>query len=123
MSEATVKKTRSNKPKTSIEAVPQLATLPERVSVLEVRVQNIEEKIDDVKIDITGMHENLAEKLTQMQAASTHQHAELANKINDLEKFRNKWVRIALVVLAFAAGAGWVNSTNIPQILQLLTPP
>ncbi len=119
MSEATVRK---SKPKTSLEVVPNLATLPERVSVLEVKVQNIEEKIDDVKSDITMMHGDVVQKLNSMQLASTQQHAELAEKINDLEGFKNKWVRAALVLLAFAAGAGWVNSADIPQILQLLAP-
>lgn len=121
MSGATsTKKTRATKPKTSIEAVPQLATLPERVSVLEVRVQNIEEKIDDVKVDISGMHESIVHNLTEMRTASTTQHAELARKIQDLEKFKNKWVRWGMILLAFAAGAGWVNSSNIPQLLKLL---
>lgn len=120
MSEGLItKKSRQTKPKTSIEAVPQLATLPERVSVLEVRVQNIEEKIDDVKNDITDMHDNIVETLKVMRVESTEQHTELANKINELEQFRHKWVRIGLVLLAFAAGAGWINSENIPKILQL----
>lgn len=116
----TTKKSRQIKHKTSIEAVPQLATLPERVSVLEVRVQNIEEKIDDVKIDISDMHDNIVQTLRTMQQESTDQHNELAAKINELEKFRHKWVRIGLIFLAFAAGAGWINSEHIPQLLQLL---
>ena len=45
MATATLKK-----PRTSIEAVPQLATLPERVAVVEVKIQSIEVKIDDLKI-------------------------------------------------------------------------
>ncbi len=123
MSEGIItKKSRQSKPKTSIEVVPQLATLPERVSVLEVRVQNIEDKIDDVKNDISDMHDNIVNTLNNMQREGTEQHTALANKIEELEKFRHKWVRIGLVVLAFAAGAGWINSDHIPQLLQLLGP-
>ena len=118
MSEVT--RTKKPRPKTSIEAVPQLATLPERVSVLEVRVQNIEEKIDDVKSGISDMHYNISQTLNSMQLASTQQHGELAKKIKELEGFKNKWVRYALVLLAFAAGAGWVNSANLPHILKFL---
>ena len=123
MSEGIItKKTRQSKQRTPLEVVPQLATLPERVSVLEVRVQNIEDKIDDVKNDISNMHDNIVQTLNTMQQESTDQHNELANKIEELEKFRHKWVRIGLVVLAFAAGAGWINSEHIPQLLQLLGP-
>jgi tetrahydromethanopterin S-methyltransferase subunit B len=36
-----------------------LATVPERVSVLETKVDNIEEKIDDLKVDVKDMHDCL----------------------------------------------------------------
>jgi len=127
------------------EAVAQLATLPERVSVLETKVENINEKLVDLKSDVKDMHECLdqtrdtvlaqlnkmtdeyrsnAEKyyehanhLNEQQSA---QHNELAGKIGELEKVKNKWTMYAMVGLAFAAGTGWINAVNFPHILKFL---
>jgi len=41
------------------EAVAQLAALPERVSVLETKVENINEKLVDLKTDVRDMHDCL----------------------------------------------------------------
>jgi phage shock protein A len=127
------------------EAQAQLAALPERVSVLETKVDNIEEKILDLKGDVKDMHECLdrtrdtvleqlgkmtdeyrsnaenyyahADKLNGQQSA---QHAELAGKIKDLQQLKEKWVKYAMAALAFAAGGGWVHAANLPQILKFL---
>lgn len=97
-----------------------LNTLPERVSVLEVQVQNIDEKIDRVNSDISNNHSALLDQLKAMQTASTIQHGELAGKIKDLEGIKNKWTKWGMIGLAFAAGAGWINATSIPQVLKML---
>jgi chromosome segregation ATPase len=109
------------------DAVAQLAALPERVAVVEIKIINIEEKIDDLKLDVKEMHDCLdntrdllAEKLKEMADASNSQHAELAGKIGDLEKIRNKYTMYAMIALAFAAGTGWLNSVHLPQLLKLL---
>jgi hypothetical protein len=102
--------TATRKPKTSIEAVPQLATLPERVAVLEVNVVNMTEKIDGIKTDLCDNHSHIIETLKTMHEESTAQHNELAGKVKDLEGFKNKWVRYSMIGLAFAAGAGWIHS-------------
>jgi len=109
------------------EAVAQLAALPERVAVVEIKVINIEEKIDDLKVDVKEMHDCLDntrdlldKKLCEMSDASNNQHAELAAKIGDLEKLKNKWTTYAMVGLAFAAGTGWLNSVHLPHILKFL---
>ena len=112
--------TTSKKPRTSIEAVPQLATLPERVAVLEVNVININEKMDDVKEDMCNNHDSIIETLKEMREASTTQHAEMATKIKDLQTIKDKWVRYGMVALAFAAGAGWIHATTIPNLLKFL---
>ena len=56
------------------EAVAQLAVLPERVSVLETQVENISEKLIDLKADVREMHDcldqtrdMLVDKLEKMQ--------------------------------------------------------
>jgi len=107
------------------EAVAQLAALPERVAVVEIKVINIEEKIDDLKVDVKDMHDCLDntrdlldKKLCEMADASNSQHAELAAKIGDLEKLKNKWTTYAMVGLAFAAGTGWLNSVHLPHLLK-----
>lgn len=110
----------AKKPRTSIEAVPQLATLPERVAVLEVKVNNIDEKMDDLKQDICDNHNSLIATLQEMRTVSTTQHTEMANKIKELEGFKNKWAKYVMVGLAFAAGAGWIGSPNFANILKFV---
>jgi uncharacterized coiled-coil protein SlyX len=80
------------------EAVAQLAALPERVAVVEIKVEAINEKLSDIKSDVKEMHDCLdntrdllADKLKEMAEASNSQHSELAAKIGDLEKVKNKW--------------------------------
>jgi predicted nucleic acid-binding Zn-ribbon protein len=109
------------------EAVAQLAALPERVAVVEIKVINIEEKIDDLKSDVRDMHDCLDntrdlldKKLCEMAEQSNSQHAELADKIGDLEKIKSKFTMYAMAGLAFAAGTGWLNSVNFPHVLKFL---
>jgi len=120
MATATVKK-----PRTSIEAVPQLATLPERVIVLETKVDNIEEKLVDLKGDVREMHDcldqtrdGIMQQLAKMHDDSCAQHNELASKVKDLEKMKNKVVMYLMTALAFAAGTGWLNSVSFPHIIK-----
>lgn len=109
------------------EAQAQLAVLPERVAIVETKVHQIEEKIDELKSDVKEMHDCLDntrdlldKKLCEMAAASNTQHAELASKIGNLEKIKNKYTQYAMVALAFAAGAGWINAINFPHVLKFL---
>jgi tetrahydromethanopterin S-methyltransferase subunit B len=109
------------------EAVAQLALLPERVAVVETKVHQIEEKLDDLKVGVKDMHDCLDntrdlldKKLCEMSDASNAQHAEMAAKIGNLEQIKNKWTMYAMVGLAFAAGAGWINAINFPHILKFL---
>jgi len=127
------------------EAVAQLAAVPERVSVLETKVENINEKLVDLKSDVKDMHDCLdqtrdtvmtqlekmtdeyrtnAEKyyehanhLNELQSA---QHNELAGKIGELEKVKSKITMYVMAALAFAAGTGWINAVNFPHILKFL---
>jgi hypothetical protein len=109
------------------DAVAQLAALPERVAVVEIKVINIEEKIDDLKVDLKDMHDCLDntrdlldKKLCEMAEVSDRQHGELANKIGDLEKLKNKYTMYMMVILAFGAGTGWLGHLNIPMILKFV---
>ena len=111
-----------------IEAVPT----QERVSVLETQVEAIDEKLDNLKIDVKDMHDcldrtrdGLNEKLdgilgeyrltrdnfyahaNELHTQQTAQHHELASKISDLEKFRAKWTYMGLGGVAVI---GWLSA-------------
>jgi chromosome segregation ATPase len=117
---------------TNKEAVAQLAALPERVSVLETQVDNINEKLVDLKGDVKEMHDCLdqtrdllAGKLEKMQeeyransgkyfehadklhAEDQESHAALDKKIKELEQFKTKWIYMTaggIAVLGFMSG-------------------
>lgn len=122
-----------------------LATVPERVSVLETKVDNIEEKLDDIKTDVKDMHDCLdrtrdtvMEELKTMQAAywqnadkyykhaedlnaqQSAQHAELAGKIKELQTIKDKGIKYGMAILAFLAGSGWVQAMDLPKIIKFL---
>jgi chromosome segregation ATPase len=109
------------------EAVAQLAALPERVAVVEIKVEAINEKLSDIKSDVKDLHDCLdntrdllADKLKEMADASNSQHSELAAKIGDLEKVKNKWQQYVMILLAFGAGTGWLGHVNAAQLLKFL---
>jgi predicted nucleic acid-binding Zn-ribbon protein len=110
----------AKRPRTSVEAVPQLATLPERVAVLEVKMTNLDEKMDNLKDDLKTNHNSIIDTLQVMRDESTKQHNELAGKVKDLESYKNKWIKYSIGALAFAAGAGWIHAANFPAILKFL---
>jgi len=129
------------------EAVAQLAVLPERVSVLETQVENISEKLVDLKIDVKEMHDcldrtgdKLDAKLCEMQeeyransrkffehsdklhAEDVATHNKLEDRIGELEKIKTKWQQYVMLLLAFAAGTGWLSghSVSAPQLFKFL---
>ena len=90
-----------------------LATVPERVSVLETKVDNIEEKIDNLKSDVKEMHDcldrtrdSIMDQLAVMHKANIDQHADMAGKIKDLEQFKTKWIYLSAGALA---ALGWIS--------------
>lgn len=97
-----------------------MATVAERVSVLETKVDNFDEKFDDIKQDITSNQTSLLATLKEMRDASTSQHAEMAGKIKDLQTVKDKWIKYSMVALAFAAGAGWIGNPNMSTLLKFV---
>lgn len=122
-----------------------LATLPERVSVLEVKVETIEEKIDELKGDVKDMHDcldrtrdSVMAELGKMQeeyranstkffahadklhAEDVESHGKLAGRISDIEKIKNKYTMYIMILLAFGAGTGWAGHLNLPMILKFV---
>ena len=109
------------------EAVAQLSLLPERVAVVETKIQAFEGKLDDLKAGVKDVHDCLDntrdlldKKLCEMADASGKQHDEIFEKINALEKIKSKATMYAMAALAFAAGAGWINAINFPHVLKFL---
>ena len=95
-----------------------MATVAERVSVLETKVENFDEKFDDIRQDITTNQTSLIGTLKEMRDASTTQHADMAAKIKDLQQIKDKWMKYGMIALAFAAGAGWIGNPNMATLLK-----
>jgi hypothetical protein len=90
-----------------------MATTVERLGVVETKVANLGEKLDEIKVDVKDMHDCLDKtrdsvlaKLEDMYGASCEQHSQLASKITELEKFRQKWI---YMTAGGVAVLGWVS--------------
>ena len=90
-----------------------MAKVDERLGIVETKVENLNEKLDDLKIDVKEMHDcldktrdGLTEKLGEMYNASCSQHESLAKEIAELKMQRDRWIW-------WAAGAmatfGWAT--------------
>jgi predicted nucleic acid-binding Zn-ribbon protein len=97
-----------------------MATAAERIAVVETKVANLDEKMDHIQCDIRDNHQSIIATLQTMRDESTRQHNELAGKVKELEGFKNKWARWAMMGLAFLAGAGWLGNANLPVIVKFL---
>ena len=102
-----------------------MATTAERIGVVETKVQNLDEKLDDLKVDVKEMHDcldktrdSLTIKLDEMYDASCSQHSALAKEISALKSQRDKWVwSVAggLVVLSWASA----HADSLGKILKI----
>jgi uncharacterized coiled-coil DUF342 family protein len=79
-----------------------MATELERISIVEVKVENLNEKIDDLKVGVKDMHDcldrtrdEITDHLKTMQKTSYTQSQQISAKIAALEKMRDKWTWIA----------------------------
>ena len=86
-----------------------MATTVERIGIVETKVENLSEKLDDLKGDVKEMHDcldktrdDLKSQLETMYNASCEQHAELAKKIGNLEQIRQKMMWMVAGGVAFA---------------------
>ena len=104
-----------------------MATTVERLGVVETKVENLNEKLDDIKVDVKEMHDCLDKtrdgvmsKLDEMYGASCEQHSQLANKIAELEKIKTRYTTYAVMGMAFVAGAGWIGNPSVASLLKFL---
>ena len=100
-----------------------MATTVERIGIVETKVENLSEKMDELKVDVRDMHDcldktrdSLIEKLDEMYTASCDQHAELAKKINNLEQIRQKMMWMVAGGVAFAG----ILSGHMDKVLAFL---
>lgn len=101
-----------------------MATTVERLSVVETKVENINEKIDTLKEEVKEMHDcldktrdELKGELEKMYGASCDQHSTLAKDISELKRLKDKWT---WMVAGGIGVGGWIagHSDKIFQLLQ-----
>lgn len=122
-----------------------MPTTQERLGIVETKVQNLTEKVDDLKTDVKDVHEcldrtrdlidkkldNMLEeyrdnrtryysRLDDMEAEAKTAHGILEKKISSLEKAKNKYTIYGIAGLAFLAGAGWMTNDNLHKLFKFL---
>lgn len=90
------------------------------IAVLQVQVANLDEKIDDLKSDLTEIKNSLKANaehnetmLAQFKKENDEQHAELAEKVDSIEKWR--WMLMGAAALAGAMGWSGIQALFIHQ--------
>lgn len=101
-----------------------MASTVERIGIVETKVENLSEKLDDLKVDVKEMHDcldktrdDLKSQLETMYNASCEQHAELAKKIGNLEQIRQKMIWMVAGAVAFAG----ILSGHFDKIIAFIT--
>ena len=76
-----------------------MATTVERIGIVETKVENLNEKMDELKIDVKHMHDcldrtrdDIKGQLKEMYDASCTQHAALAKEISSIKSQRDKLI-------------------------------
>jgi predicted nuclease with TOPRIM domain len=91
-----------------------MATSAERLGIVETKVENLNEKLDELKVDVKDMHDcldqtrdALAAQLKAMSEESDKQHAEIAKKISAMEKLKDRWT---FTVSGVLVAVGWISA-------------
>lgn len=79
------------------------------IAVLQVQVQNLDEKMDELKVELKEMRvsmdkgsEETLNLIKEVQTSNLEQHSQLAEKVSTLEKWR--WMLMGAAALAGAMG-------------------
>jgi len=100
-----------------------MATTVERIGIVETKVENLNEKLDELKVDVKDMHEcldntrdGLTAKLDQMYEASCTQHEALSKEISDMKNQRDKLMWTFSGIIA----AGGFFAGHADKILKII---
>ena len=100
-----------------------MATTVERIGIVETKVENLNEKLDHLKIDVKDMHDcldrtrdDIKGQLKEMYDASCTQHAALAKEISTIKSQRDK----LMWTIAGVIGAGGFFAGHADRILKIL---
>ena len=84
-----------------------MATTLERLGIVETKVANLDEKLDDLKNDVKEMHDcldktrdTLSGQLDKMYDASCEQHAALGKELKELKRDRDRFIFTMAGVIA-----------------------
>jgi len=101
-----------------------MATTVERIGIVETKVENLNEKMDDLKVDVKDIHDcldktrdDIKTQLKEMYDASCEQHATLAKDITNIKTQRDKLIW----TFAGVVGAGGFFAGHADKILALFT--
>jgi hypothetical protein len=122
-----------------------MPTTQERLGIVETKVQNLTEKVDDLKTDVRDVHDCLDRtrdsleskldhmlveyrdnrekyyaRLDVMESEAKAAHGVLERKISNLEKVKTKYTLYGIAALAFVAGAGWMTNDNLHKLFKFL---
>lgn len=99
-----------------------MATTVERIGIVETKVENLNEKMDHLKVDVKDMHDCLDRtrdgikgQLKEMYDASCTQHAALAKEISTIKSQRDK----LMWTIAGVIGAGGFFAGHADRILKI----
>jgi len=100
-----------------------MATTVERIGIVETKVENLNEKLDHLKVDVKDMHDcldrtrdDIKGQLKEMYDASCTQHAALAKEISTIKSQRDK----LMWTIAGVIGAGGFFAGHADRILKIL---
>lgn len=84
------------------------------IAVLQVQVQNVENKIDEIKQDMRNMRNDVAnsnnelrDMLKEMKTQDNAAHMELSKKVSGLEKWR--WMLMGAGIVIGSMGFDWLS--------------
>jgi len=99
-----------------------MATTVERIGIVETKVENLNEKMDHLKMDVKDMHDcldrtrdDIKGQLKEMYDASCTQHAELSKEISTIKSQRDK----LMWTIAGVIGAGGFFAGHADRILKI----
>ena len=99
-----------------------MATVTERLGIVETKVENLNEKIDDIKVDIKDVHDcldqaknDLKQQLNTMYDTSCAQHTIMSQELSKLKSERDKWIWTGAGILIIIS---WIMSH--PEIVKYL---